>query len=110
MDVVAADDVGETFNILPDITDANVRRRGLEENSRGRSRKWDGCPQDNGSNDQRDCWICVELARQVRQPYNQGGNNNTNIANPIADDMKDHSFHAQVLMIMASAFTGLLGQ
>lgn len=103
VDVVAADDAGEGLDVLTDLGDADVLRGGLQEDLGGGTRQGDGRLENNGCDEERYCRVGVELAGPVSQPDDQGGDNDADVSEGIANYMQDHGVHAHVGVIVAVA-------
>lgn len=102
VDVVAAHDSWKTLDVLADVLDANVLGGGLQENPGGCASKGDGRLEDDGGDEQRHGGIAVELARPVREPYDEGGDDDADVAQRVAQNMEHHGVHAHVGVAVAA--------
>lgn len=106
VDVVAADDTGEGFNIFADIGDTDVLGGGLEEYPRGCAGKRNRRLENDGGDEEGNGRIGVVLARPVGEPDDQGRDDDTEVSKGIANDVKNHGVHAHVAV--AVTVTALL--
>ena len=99
--VVAGDDSGKALDVFTDVLNLDSLRRGLQEDlGCGKSKRECGLENDEGD-EQRDSRIGVVLSRPVGQPDDQSCNNNTDVAQGISKNVKDHSVHAHVAMTVS---------
>lgn len=112
VDMVAADDSRERFNVFADIGDADVLRSGLEEYPGGCPGEWDGSLENNGGDEERHGRVGVVLSRPVGQPDDQCSGNDTDVSKRITDDMKNHGIHAHIAVAVsvATLLAWLLGK
>lgn len=110
VDVVAADDAGEPFDILANLWDADIFRSCLEQDARRGKGQRDRCLENDGSNDKRDGRIGVQLAGPVGQPDDERSNDHTDISQRIANDMKHHGVHTHISVIVATDFRASLSR
>lgn len=112
VDMVAGDDTRESLDVLSNLRDADVFGGSLEKNARSAPGKRDTGLEDNGSNEQGDSRIGVDLTRPVGKPDDKSSDHDTNVTKHITNDVKDHGVHAHVSMVVAMAvlLASLLGE
>jgi hypothetical protein len=103
VDMVAGDDTRESLNVLSNLGDANMLRGGLQKNTRSASGERNTCLEDNGSNEQGDGRIGVDLARPVGKPDDKSSNHDTNVTKHIANDVEDHGVHTHISVVVTVA-------
>ncbi|GKT41798.1 uncharacterized protein ColSpa_01978 [Colletotrichum spaethianum] len=108
VDVVAAEDTGQVLDVLADLLEVNVVRGGLEENLGSRLGEGNSGLENNESDEQRDGGIGVEAAGPVGQPDDEGSDDDTNVAESVADDVKNHGVHSHIAVVVAVAASRLL--
>lgn len=110
MNVMAADNTRKTFNVLADLPDADILGSGLKEDSCGGASQGDRGLENNGGDEQRDGGIAIKLARPVGKPDDEGGYNNTNVAQRIAQNVKHHGVHAHISMVVTAGLGSSLSR
>jgi hypothetical protein len=112
VDVVAGDDTGESLDVLSDFGDANMLRGSLQKNARSAPGERNASLEDNGSNEQGDGRISVDLARPVGKPDDESSDHDTNVTKHIADDVEDHGVHTHISVVVTVAILlfGILGE
>lgn len=112
MDVVTGDDTRESLDVLSNLGDANMLRSGLQENARSASGEGNTCLEDDGSNEQGDGRISVDLARPVGKPDDKSSNHDTNVTKHVANDVENHGVHAHISVVVTVAILllGILGE
>lgn len=110
VNVVAADDARQLLDILADVLDANVFGGCLEEDSGSSEGERDRGLEDDGRDQERHGGIGVVLARQVGEPDDESSDDDTNIAQRIAEDVEDHGIHAHVGVVVATGLRAKLAR
>lgn len=112
VNVMAGNNTGECLNILANLGNADVLRGSLEQDSCGTACERNASLENDGGDEQRDSGIGIHLSRPVGKPDDQSGSHNTNVAEHITDDVKNHGVHTHVVVTvaMAALLAGLLGQ
>lgn len=112
VNVMAGNNTGECLDILTNLGNADVLRGSLEQDSCGTARERNASLENDGGDEQRDSGIGIHLSGPVGKPDDQSGSHNTNVAEHIADDVKNHGVHTHVVVTvaMAALLAGLLGQ
>lgn len=108
MNVVAADDTFQFLNVLANFLKVDVVGGSLQKDLGGRLRERDGGLEDNESNEQRDGGIGVETARPIGQPDDKSGDNHTDVAKSITNNVKNHGVHSHIAVVVAVPARGLL--
>ena len=96
VDVVAGDDARDGLDVLLDVVDVEVIRSGLEENLGGCGGKWDGGLENDQGDEEGDCWVGVETLWRMGEPDNEGGNNDTDVAEGVTYNVENHAVHSQI--------------
>lgn len=103
MDVVARHHPGEAANVLANVLDLDALWCGLQQDlGRGEGERKRRFEDDEGD-EQGYGWIGVVLAGPVGQPDDEGCHNDADVAKGVAEDVKHHSIHAHVAMIVTMA-------
>lgn len=112
VNVMAGDNTGECLDILTNLGNADVLRGSLEQDSCGTACERNASLENDGGDEQRDSGIGIHLSRPVGKPDDQSGSHNTNVAEHITDDVKNHGVHTHVVVTVAVAalLARLLGQ
>ncbi|GKT64693.1 hypothetical protein ColTof3_12032 [Colletotrichum tofieldiae] len=108
VDVVAAEDAGQVLDILADLLEVNVVGGGLEENLGGRLGEGNGRLENDEGDEQGDGGVGVEAAGPVGQPDDEGSDDDTDVAESVADDVENHGIHSHVAVVVAVAASRLL--
>lgn len=103
VDVMAGNNTGECLDILANLGDADMLRGSLEKDPCGAASEGNASLENDGGNEQGDGGIGIHLSRPVGKPDDQSGSHDTNVAEHIADDVKNHGVHTHVVVTVAVA-------
>lgn len=109
VDVVAANHPGEVLDVLPQVRDVDVVGRGLEEDLGRGEGEGEGGAEDDECDEEGDGRIGVEPPGPVGQPDYQGGDNDSDVSQGVAQDVENHAVHPHVAVTVPVALPGLLG-
>lgn len=83
----------------------------LEKDLGGSASEGNGCLEDDGCDEERDCWVSVVLSGPFGEPDDERGDDDTNIAQSVTNDVEDHGVHAHIAVaVTVSTLGGLLGK
>ena len=102
VDVVARHDAGEVFDIGLDVVNANTSGNCLEEDARCGFAEGDGGCQDDGSDDERNGRVHVETPAVVGEPNKECGGDNADIAESVAQNVKEDTAHVEVAVVVTT--------
>lgn len=109
VDVVAADDARDVLDVFFDVVDVDVVGCCLEEDLSRCFGERDGGLEDDERDEEGDDGVGVEAVLPAGEPDGKGGDDYSNVAESISDDMEDHSVHTHVGVIVASSLRRFLG-
>lgn len=111
VEVVAADDARKLLDVLDDVVDAEAGGHGLEEDPGGGLAERDGGEEDDDGDEQGDGRVCVVAPGVVCEPDEEGRDDDADVAEGVAQDMKEDAAHVQVvaMAVAAVAAVSLLG-
>ena len=102
VDVVARHDTGKVFDIGLDVVNANTSGNCLEEDARCGFAEGDGGCQDDGSDDERNGRVHVETPAVVGEPNKECGGDNADVAESIAQNVKEDTAHVEVAVVVTT--------
>jgi hypothetical protein len=108
MHVMAGDDTRDALDVVFDVGDLDVVWCGLEEDLGCCGRERDGGTEDDERDEERDCRVGVEAAWEVGEPDDERCDDDADVAESVADNVKNHSIHAHITMVMPMSTTTLL--
>lgn len=100
MEVVAVDDAGQCHDVLPHVANIDVVRSSLQENLGRPKGERQGTLENDEGDEERNGRIGVVLVVPLRLPYYEGRCDYSHISKHIPYNVKDHSIHAHVAVIM----------
>lgn len=106
--VVAGHDARQVFDVRFDVFHVDADGDGLQEDARGGFAERDGGGEDYGGDDQGDGRVHVEAPAVVREPDEEGGGDDADVAEGVAQDVEEDAAHVEVAVRVAVAALGLL--
>lgn len=94
--MVAAQNARKEANVLFNVINGQAHRHGLQENTRSGFAKGDGGAEDDKGDDERNGGVGVKAPGVVRQPDEESGGNDADIAEGVAHDVQENAAHVEV--------------
>jgi hypothetical protein len=88
------------FQIVLDIIDLDAERRRLQQNLAAALRQGDGGEQDHDGDPHTNSWIGVEALIRLDEPDDDGGNDDADIVDCIADDVNEHAEDTKIHSVL----------
>lgn len=106
--MVYALDSREIFNVLADIVDFDAVGDRLEEDARGGFAEGNGGAEDDDGDDEGDGGIEVIASGEIGEPDDEGGDDDSNVAEGVAHDVEEDSLHVKVIVGVTATTTATL--